>query len=77
LQKKGDIVLKEVGASKVYLFNQAHFPEVDKVEMEQLGKDLDEKNDQLKYFTQENNKLNETIKQLSKIMKINEIENEI
>lgn len=62
LQKNNEIILKEVGASKVYLINQSNLPEVDKNEMEQLSKQLDVKTDNLKALNGEVTKGSELLR---------------
>lgn len=42
-----------MGASKVYLINQANLPEVDKSEMEYLAKQLDMKTETLRNLNNE------------------------
>lgn len=62
LQKNNEIILKEVGNSKVFLINQANLPEVDKKEMEYLGKQLDSKTDTLKILNNEVSKGSEQLR---------------
>jgi hypothetical protein len=70
-------VLKEVGASKVFLINQSHFPEVPAEEMDKLGRELGDKSELLKAANAESNRLNDQLKQITRIMKLSEMEDEI
>lgn len=74
LIKQEEIVLKEIGSSKVYLYNQSLLPEVDNEEMDRLGNQYEERLSTQKEINSEINKLSDQLKNLMKIPLISELE---
>ncbi|CAD8046465.1 unnamed protein product [Paramecium sonneborni] len=73
LVSKGDVIMKEVGSTKVFLINQALMPTVNQQDLELLGSELEQKTEEYKQIAQQNAKLNEQLKNLSKIPTIQEL----
>lgn len=77
LLKSEEIVLKEVGSSKVYLYNQSLLPEVDNEEMDRLGVQYEERLQLQKEMNSEIGKLGEQLKALLRIPLISELDKQI
>ncbi|CAD8131814.1 unnamed protein product [Paramecium pentaurelia] len=73
LVSKGDVVMKEVGSTKVFLINQNLMPTVNQQDLELLGSELEQKTEEYKQLALQNSKLSEQLKNLSKIPTLQEL----
>ncbi|CAD8127076.1 unnamed protein product [Paramecium sonneborni] len=65
--------MKEIGSTKVFLINQALMPTVNQQDLEMLGSELEQKTEEYKQIAQQNAKLSDQLKNLSKIPTLQEL----